>query len=41
MKVGLGVSPAILRVFTKLLFFCYCVEPNTVEGSHDHHQRQK
>lgn len=41
MKVGLGVSPAILRVFANLLFFCHCVEPHTVEGSNDHHPEAK
>ena len=41
MKVGLGVSPAILRVFANLLFLCPCVEPRVVEGSNDHYPEAK
>lgn len=41
MKVGLGVSSAILRVFAHLLFFCPSVEPNAVEESNDHHPKAK
>lgn len=43
MKVGLGVHPVLppLRVSARLLLFCSCVEPNTLEGSCDHHQGAK
>lgn len=41
MKVGLGISPAMLRVFANLLSFGDGVEPNGVEGSNDHHPEAK
>ena len=41
MKVGLGISPAMLRVFANLLSFGDCVEPNGVEGSNDHQPEAK